>query len=645
MFIQLLVICLLPAAVATPVFAFVYTQPLTKMSGPFAALGLQEDPCIPSGDHTSIQNALTGVGSKAELCPDALFELSETIYFTHDNQEIHTQGTPTDESRALLKIVHKNIATAVEAGNYSGLKLSHVIIDGNRPELGGLTPALVEWGTTGTGNLIEWVKAYEPRGWSILYLGEGDDRLCSGSIARNNELGPGGHAEYAMADGISLGCRNSIVENNTIVDVTDGGIVIFQAPGSYVANNTIKAENRVMFYGISMEDYGPYDGDFTGTEVTGNVIDAAGSMIRRGIGMGPHVGCIPINEATLRSRGAVITDNTLMGNHMGYGFVIGGVEDWTVTGNVDLSTHPVPPFEMDCFEGIVDPPGGFQLNSLISSGTFQPEFEASILGFTANWWPTEPVASEECLENLIGADVLEEIREGLRGEIMLALENAPNGELIGQCISVYQPPNIPDSTGFVAVEVTPLEPFRVEVKLMNISETDTVDLSGAEFLLSMFVVPCLGLPASLGPWEEARCIIDDYVAEGFQVLVWSGIPPHTGGIGFMHPAGSGIDNPEENENPIPRLLLLSQNHPNPFNPSTTIDYTVPGGEAALVRLGIYDLRGRLVRTLVDENREPGCYSVHWDGRDNRGKVLSSGVYLYRIEAGGFFSIRKMTILR
>jgi parallel beta-helix repeat protein len=244
-----------------------------------------------------------------------VFELTETVFYTHDDQEIYTQGFPRDDSRALLRVAHKDIATAVMAGNNSRVKLRNVIIDGNRPELGIATAGLIEWGGAATGQIVEWVKAYEPRGWSVLVMSHGDDHRCSGAEARYNELGPGGRAAYGLADGISLACRNSIVENNTIVDVTDGGIVIFQAPGSLVQNNTIRAESRIMFYGISMVDYGPYDGDFTGTRVIGNTIDAQGALIRRGISMGPYVGCIPAEETTLRSRGAVVTGNVLEGDH------------------------------------------------------------------------------------------------------------------------------------------------------------------------------------------------------------------------------------------------------------------------------------------------------------------------------------------
>jgi hypothetical protein len=105
---------------------------------------------------------------------------------------------------------------------------------------------------------------------------------------------------------------------------------------------------------------------------------------------------------------------------------------------------------------------------------------------------------------------------------------------------------------------------------------------------------------------------------------------------------------------LPRAYALTQNYPNPFNPSTTIRYDIPfsAGSGSLsedggvsVRLYIYDIRGRLVRKLVDRERDPGRYLVHWNGRNDRGQPTSSGVYLYRIEAGDFISTRKMVMVR
>ncbi|MFH1068636.1 MAG: PQQ-binding-like beta-propeller repeat protein [Candidatus Glassbacteria bacterium] len=96
---------------------------------------------------------------------------------------------------------------------------------------------------------------------------------------------------------------------------------------------------------------------------------------------------------------------------------------------------------------------------------------------------------------------------------------------------------------------------------------------------------------------------------------------------------------------LPQAFLLGQNFPNPFNPSTSISYSVPLGEKPLVTLGVFDLRGRLVRTLVDSRKESGTYTVFWDGRDERGREMSSGVYFCRMQAGTFSQVRKMVLLK
>ena len=351
MFIELLVVYSLSEASLTTTSAFAYTQLLLRINDADEAGGQQEGSCIPSGDQASIQNALAGVGAKAMLCPDAVFELDETVYFTADSQQIYTEGFPTDDTRALLRVVGNGVATAVSAEGNDYVSLRNVIIDGNRPQLG----------------------------------------------------------------------------------------------------------------------------------------LAEGALIREVIGMGPFVGCANPETDTVRSRGAVVTGDTLMGDHMGYGFVVSVVEG--------------------------------------------------------------------------------------------------------------------------------------------------------------FPVPCVGLPDSLGPWEEVHCIIDDYVADGFQVLAWFGFRPDGGFWGFDYPFEPTAVTPEERRSSIPKSFFLSQNYPNPFNPSTTIDYVIPEGDAVTVHLKIYDLRGRLIRTFIEEDKGPGRYAIHWDGRDDRGAKVGSGLYLYRIKAADFTSVRKMTILR
>lgn len=94
---------------------------------------------------------------------------------------------------------------------------------------------------------------------------------------------------------------------------------------------------------------------------------------------------------------------------------------------------------------------------------------------------------------------------------------------------------------------------------------------------------------------------------------------------------------------LPAAFALEANYPNPFNPTTTIRYALP--EAARIRLSVYDLSGRLVRTLVNAAENPGFKQVIWDGRNESGDALSSGVYLYRLESGEFVQTRKMLLLK
>ena len=96
---------------------------------------------------------------------------------------------------------------------------------------------------------------------------------------------------------------------------------------------------------------------------------------------------------------------------------------------------------------------------------------------------------------------------------------------------------------------------------------------------------------------------------------------------------------------LPEKFQLLQNSPNPFNPSTTISYSVPEGNQKYVSLKVYDLRGRLVLTLVEGMIGAGTYTVYWDGTDGSGRQVASGVYLYRMKAGDLVQTRKMVILK
>ena len=111
----------------------------------------------------------------------------------------------------------------------------------------------------------------------------------------------------------------------------------------------------------------------------------------------------------------------------------------------------------------------------------------------------------------------------------------------------------------------------------------------------------------------------------------------------MHTTTGGVTDIEENDITGIKSYKLEQNYPNPFNPSTLISYQLPvGGD---VTLKIYDLLGREVATLVNEEKPAGIYEVEFNSHSGEGRNLSSGIYFYQLKADGFIQTKKMLLIK
>ena len=99
---------------------------------------------------------------------------------------------------------------------------------------------------------------------------------------------------------------------------------------------------------------------------------------------------------------------------------------------------------------------------------------------------------------------------------------------------------------------------------------------------------------------------------------------------------SGINDPKDLI--IPERFILSQNYPNPFNPSTTINFSIPNSE--FITLKVYDVLGKEVATLVNEEKATGSYEVNFNAAG-----ISSGIYFYKLQAGSIIETKKMILLR
>ena len=95
--------------------------------------------------------------------------------------------------------------------------------------------------------------------------------------------------------------------------------------------------------------------------------------------------------------------------------------------------------------------------------------------------------------------------------------------------------------------------------------------------------------------------------------------------------------------PIPTEFALKQNYPNPFNPNTTINYDLP--KDAFVNIVIYDILGREIKSLVNQNQPAGYHSQVWNSKDKQGREVGAGIYFYQIQSQGNIKTRKMVLLK
>ncbi|MBC8401148.1 MAG: T9SS type A sorting domain-containing protein [Candidatus Marinimicrobia bacterium] len=107
--------------------------------------------------------------------------------------------------------------------------------------------------------------------------------------------------------------------------------------------------------------------------------------------------------------------------------------------------------------------------------------------------------------------------------------------------------------------------------------------------------------------------------------------------------GSPVSVDEGTLSGIPMTYELSNNYPNPFNPTTTIGYAIPG--QGVVSIDVYDILGQRIKTLVHKSMPAGYYEVNWDGRDQYGRVVSSGIYFYTLNTGSSMIVKRMLLIK
>ncbi len=152
-------------------------------------------------------------------------------------------------------------------------------------------------------------------------------------------------------------------------------------------------------------------------------------------------------------------------------------------------------------------------------------------------------------------------------------------------------------------------------------------------------------PAAMS--EDGREVCQGAYTKNQVCAIYAG-KPSSGNFENLYFDNGGWSDVEDEaaEETAMRGFSLSYNYPNPFNPATNIRYTVGRGQTPLrTTLRIYNIRGQLVRTLVDEPKEAGNYQVMWDGKSDNHKDVASGIYLYELKVGDHSQTKKMVLIR
>ena len=277
-----------------------------------------------------------------------------------------------------------------------------------------------------------------------------------------------------------------------------------------------------------------------------------------------------------------------------------GYQDVTIDGSgngvINFSCMPIPPFS--------------EINA--TNTVFGRTSELSSCILSVNTPPGSPAVTLYDEQNIPRANVeFDDVVTGGNTTLTPASPSAPSGYNIGSTPQYWN------------ISTTAVYSGNVQITLFY----DPNQVPGPESMLRL-------LHLDNGIWMD---ITTEVVIEDDRIVgVTTSLSP------FVLAVPSGATG--MGDQPVPETFALGANVPNPFNPVTTISYDVPGGGAD-VTIAIFDVRGALVQTLVNERRAPGRYTVQWNGDDRHGGHAASGVYFYRMRAGSFMETKKMVLLK
>jgi hypothetical protein len=205
---------------------------------------------------------------------------------------------------------------------------------------------------------------------------------------------------------------------------------------------------------------------------------------------------------------------------------------------------------------------------------------------------------------------------------------------------------------FMLVNTVPIKGLQAVIYMKNIASLDTADIIFSRASMMRADVKSVGKEVSVILWNANNAPIQP----GDSAIFRLPIQLTNNNVDSIHVlVSSGLNNEvvllnsvqEDIRSTIPRDWMLYQNYPNPFNPTTTIEFDVPevAGRIPRAAIQIFNILGQRIRTIERGIHDAGRYSVKWDGMNENGIRVASGVYFYRLLAGEYTSTKKMVMLK
>jgi parallel beta-helix repeat protein len=320
------------ATCATLAFISLAAVSVTACNGTTHSLGTS---CLPSGTERELQAAIDSQ-ERVLLCPRAVITLSAAVVLRQGLTLETVHRPPVAADLATITVSPSFVGDDPLVGSGSNIEIAFLRIDGNRRAVGPRAQMeLVRLGP-GNGYVVTNSIFTDTPGWTHLHISE----QCRGSRIVNNvvETGSLTHDSMNNADGFSISCQETVIEDNRINDASGVGIVYYGGPGTTIRNNRIVQTTTSASSGINVGDAVRLD--HTGVVIENNQIIATGNRyLHIGIAAGLHPWVMPVKRGI---SGVTVRNNTISGR-MRYGLAVDGCLSCVVEGNQVIDFRALPP--------------------------------------------------------------------------------------------------------------------------------------------------------------------------------------------------------------------------------------------------------------------------------------------------------------